>query len=122
LQSRESHWVIRGGIVTPEQLANGASPLPDEPGLCQISVAAQAGRSIEELAAASRFPNRQIGVTTREALVAAGAIDVRETPGRNPVHGDIIVPCGPEGSVAETLLEALAAVFLQRATPSRGPL
>jgi hypothetical protein len=116
----DREWVIRGGLVTAEQLANGASPITEEPGHCQISVAHQPGRSVEELAAISRFPHRQIGVTTRAALLAAGAVEVRQTPGRNPAHGDIIVACDENGRVSAALLDALAAVFEQRENPSRG--
>jgi hypothetical protein len=113
--------VVRGGVTTPEQLANGASPIPDEPGLCQISVAFQPGRTVEQLVAVSRFPNRQISVTTAEALIAAGAVEIRQTPGRNPVHGDIIAPCNAEGEIAPTLLQALAGAFVQRPNPGRIP-
>ena len=115
----EPNWVVRGGVVTVEQLANGASPISGEPGLCQISVAFQPGRTVDELALASRFPHSQIGVTTREAVIAAGALDVRQTPGRNPVHGDIIVACGADGRVDRALLESLATRFAQRPNPAR---
>ena len=118
---RAPEWVVRGGVVTPEQLANGARPSPGAPGRCEISVAFQPGRTVEELAAFSKFPNSQISVTTRETLLAAGAIEVRQTPGRNPVHGDIIVPCSAEGTVDPDLLAALARVFTQRPNPARGP-
>ena len=118
---REPEWVIRGGIVTLEQLTNGARPISGARDLCEISVAFQPGRTVEELAAFSRFPNAQISVTTRETLLAAGTIEVRQTPGRNPVHGDIIVPCSTEGTVDPDLLAALARVFTQRPNPARGP-
>jgi hypothetical protein len=116
----DQEWVVRGGLVTVEQLANGTSPIADEPGFCQISVAYQPGRSVEELAALSRFPHRHIGVTTRAALLTAGAVEARRTPGRNPAHGDIIVACDENERISAALLDALAAVFEQRENPSRG--
>jgi len=86
-----------------------------------ISVAYKPGLTVEELANASRFPHRQIGVSTSRKLIAAGALEIRQSPGRNPVHGDIIVPCGPEGTAASMILQALASMFEQQLNPSRLP-
>jgi hypothetical protein len=98
-ENAEPDWVIRGGVATVEQL----------------------GLTVEELAALSRFPNAQISVTTRDAVLAAGALDVRRTPGRNPVHADIIVPCMPDGTPDRQVVESLASIFAQRPNPARGP-
>jgi hypothetical protein len=61
----------------------------------------------------------RISVSTLEALLAAGAIDVRQTPGRNPVHGDIIVACDSTGGVPSALLDVIARTFTQRPNPAR---
>jgi hypothetical protein len=120
-ENAEPDWVIRGGVATVEQLVNGASPILNDPGFCEISAAFQPGLTVEELAALSRFPNAQISVTTRDAVLAAGALDVRRTPGRNPVHADIIVPCMPDGTPDRQVVESLVSVFAQRPNPARGP-
>ncbi|MDO8756743.1 MAG: hypothetical protein Q7J64_01915, partial [Elusimicrobiota bacterium] len=79
-QGQEPVWVVRGGVVTPEQLKTGAKLHRGIPGLFGFSVQSAPGKTIEELAAAGRFRNGQISVATVDALLAVGVLIVK-SPG-----------------------------------------
>ncbi|MGH2410875.1 MAG: RHS repeat-associated core domain-containing protein, partial [Chloroflexota bacterium] len=69
----EPDWIVRGGIATAKQLQVGTTQHALMPGLNGFSVQYAPGRSIQQLAAAGRFPNASISVTTVEQLEAAAA-------------------------------------------------
>jgi hypothetical protein len=118
----EPHWVVRGGIATPSQLQTGTARhrgVPDPPGLYGFSVQYQSGKTIQELAAAGRFRNAQISVTTDVALVAAGvaagyAVSIVKSPGAG-YHYTVQVPF----PLPLDLAVALSAVFTQQLNPAR---
>ena len=119
---QESHWVVRGGVATPRQLQAGTARhrgVPDPPGLYGFSVQYHPGKTIQELAAAGRFRNVQISVTTAEVLIAAGAVvgytvGIIQSPGAG-YHHTVQVPCPFSWDVAV----ALSAVFTQMPNPAR---
>ena len=119
---QESHWVVRGGVATPRQLQAGTARhrgVPDPPGLYGFSVQYHPGKTIQELAAAGRFRNAQISVTTAEVLIAAGAVvgytvGIIQSPGAG-YHHTVQVPCPFSWDVAV----ALSAVFTQLPNPAR---
>jgi len=115
----EPTWIVRGGITTPDQLANGTRAHVAVPGLFGFSVQHDPGRTREDLAAAGRFPNAQISVTTAEQLIAAGravGYDVRivRRPGRG-FHHTVETPDPLPGDLAE----ALSGAFHQVPNPVR---
>jgi len=119
---QESHWVVRGGVATPHQLQAGTGRhrgVPDPPGLYGFSVQYRPGKTIQELAAAGRFRNAHISVTTNEALIAAGAlvgyiVCIVQSPGAG-YHHTVQVPFPLPWDVAV----ALSAVFTQMPNPAR---
>jgi hypothetical protein len=110
------------GVATPSQLQAGTARhrgVPDAPGLYGFSVQYQPGKTVHELAAAGRFRNAQISVTTDAALVAAGvaagyAISIVKSPGAG-YHYKVQVPF----PLPLDLAVALSAVFRQRPNPVR---
>jgi hypothetical protein len=86
---QELNWVVRGGVATPSQLQAGTARhrgVPEPPGLFGFSVQYQPGKTIQELAAAGRFRNVQISVTTIEELIATGLsagypVSIVQSPG-----------------------------------------
>jgi len=119
---KEPHWIVRGGVATPSQLQAGTTQhrgIPDPPGLCGFSVQYQPGKTVKELAAAGRFRNAQISVTTEEELIAAGLaagypVKVVKSPGTG-YHHTVQVPC----PLPLDLAEALSATFIQMSNPAR---
>ena len=119
---QEAHWVGRGGVATPRQLQAGTARhrgVPDPPGLYGFSVQYHPGKTIQELAAAGRFRNAHISVTTNEALIAAGAlvgyiVCIVQSPGAG-YHHTVQVPFPLPWDVAV----ALSAVFTQMPNPAR---
>ena len=104
---KEPNWVVRGGVATPRQLQTGTAKhlgVPDPPGLFGFSIQYQPEKAIQELAAAGKFRNAQISVTTQEELIAAGlsagyAVRIVKSPGAGyhhtvPVHFSITVGSG----------------------------
>jgi hypothetical protein len=85
-------WVVRGGIASPPQLVNGygrhaALVTP----LYGFSVQYQPGKTIEELALAGQFRNRQISYADDDALQAAVqsvgyTMQLVKSPGRGFHH------------------------------------
>jgi hypothetical protein len=79
----------------------------------------QSGQTIQELAAAGRFRNAHISVTTDVALVAAGvaagyAVSIVKSPGVG-YHHTVQVPF----PLPLDLAVALSAVFTQQRNPAR---
>ena len=119
---QESHWVVRGGVATPRQLQAGTARhrgMPDPPGLYGFSVQYHPGKTIQELAAAGRFHNAQISVTTDAALIAAGVlvgytVCIMQSPGAG-YHHTVHVPF----PFSWDLAVALSAVFTQMPNPAR---
>ncbi len=119
---QDSHWVVRGGVTTPRQLQAGTARhrgVPEPPGLYGFSVQYHPGRTIQELAAAGRFRNAQISVTTDAALIAAGVVvgytvSIIQSPGAG-YHHTVQVPCPFPWDLAV----ALSAVFTQMPNPVR---
>jgi hypothetical protein len=115
----EPNWVVRAGVVTPEQLKNGVGGHALMPGLHGFSVQSELGRTIFQLGEAGHFPNAQISVSTVEALVAAGqamaySVRVVKSPGRG-FHCTVEVP----EPLPDTLAEALSHEFTQLPNPAR---
>jgi hypothetical protein len=84
------------------------------PGLFGFSVQYQPGKSIEALAAAARFPNTQISVSTDELIIAAGRkaeYDLRlvKSPGRG-FHHTVEVPFPLPSELTEALSPAFTAM------------
>ncbi len=119
---QEPNWAIRGGVATPSQLQAGTARhrgVPDPPGLFGFSVQYQPGKTIQELAAAGRFRNVQISVTTTEELIAAGLsagypVSTVRSPGAG-YHHTVRVPF----PLPLDLAVALSAVFTQMPNPAR---
>ena len=122
LSEQARNWVVRGGVATPRQLQAGTARhrgVPDPPGLYGFSVQYHPGMTIQELAAAGRFRNAQISVTTAEVLIAAGAVvgytvGIIQSPGAG-YHHTVQVPCPFPWDLAV----ALSAVFTQMPNPAR---
>jgi hypothetical protein len=77
------------------------------------------GKTIQELAAAGRFRNAHISVTTDAALIAAGVsvgytVYIVQSPGAG-YHHTVQVPCPFPWDLAV----ALSAVFTQMPNPAR---
>src|SRR5262245_65678087 len=118
----EPRWIVRGGVATPSQLQAGTARhrgVPGSPGLYGFSVQYQLGKTIQELAAAGRFRNAHISVTTDVALVAAGvaagyAVSIVKSPGAG-YHHTVQVPF----PLPLDLAVALSVVFTQEENPAR---
>jgi hypothetical protein len=128
---REPNWVVRAGVATAQQLQGGTDFHRHVPGLYGFSVQREAGKTIQELAAAGQFPNGQISVATVEALVAAAAsegyiVAVVKSPG-NGFHHTVAVPLNPQlqaypaQKMPPELAEALSNVFVPQPNPARVP-
>ena len=76
--------VVRGGRNRPEDIARGWGIHPS--GVAGVSVEAASSTSLSELC--TTIPHTQIGVTTIEAIRAAGG-DVIRTSGRSPYHATL---------------------------------
>ena len=115
----EPNWVVRGGLATPRQLQAGSDEHRGAPGLFGFSVQHQPGLTIEQLAAAGRFPHAQISVTTTEDLVAAASdagytLAVVRSPGKG-MHCTVQVP----DPLPDDLALALSQAFAARPNPAR---
>ena len=105
--------IVRGGIATAAQLANGCGDHLDHPGIHGFSVQAEPGMEAEELARAGAYPNAKISVTTVKKLRDAG-YDIVRTKGRG-FHATVVVPRNwhpPDAS-------KLAGVFEVESNPAR---
>ena len=111
--SNEPVWVVRAGVATPQQLKNGVDEHRRVPGLTGFSVQSAPGKTIEELAAAGRFPNAQISVTTVDALLAV-YVRVVKSPGEGYHHTAVT-----EDPLMSPHAEAISAVFKQLPNPAQ---
>ena len=106
--------VVRGGVVTTEQIIAGAEALDTDGNVLGVSVRSAEGLSEAELAAggvgARPFPNGQIGVTTAGEIRGVGGTIERTPRPDNIYHCDI---CGPP--------QPLADVFEQKPNPVKRP-
>lgn len=117
-QTGRSDIVVRGGIATPQQLQRGIAEYAQVPGLTGFSVQSAPGKTINELAAAGQFRNKQISVTTVGELENAGGalgfhIRVVPSPGRG-FHNTATTP----NPLPDDLAIALSKVFRQIPNPS----
>ncbi|MBM3242357.1 hypothetical protein FJZ31_39330 [Candidatus Poribacteria bacterium] len=113
-----SDIVFRGGIATPQQLQKGIAEHARVEGLTGFSVQSAHGKTINELAAAGQFRNKQISVTTVGELEDAGwslgfNVRVIPSPGRG-FHNTVTTP----NPLPDDLAEALSEVFRQMPNPS----
>ena len=113
----EPNWIVRGGVVTPQQLTNGVREHLAVPGLFGFSVQFNPGLSREQMAAAGQFPHGQISYTTESELMAAAEANPSErlikSPGRG-FHYTVAVPM----PLPPDLAQALSDVFMQMPNPS----
>jgi hypothetical protein len=117
----QPNWVVRGGQATPERLQRGTAEHLAVSGLFGFSVQYQPGQSVAALAAAGRFPNAQISVSTDERLFAAGReagydVHVVKSPGRG-FHHTVEVPF----PLPDALAEALSLAFTAMPNPAEMP-
>lgn len=84
-QLPDEAFVVRGGRNLPDDLRRGTGTHPS--GVTGVSVECAEGLSVEDLAAI--IPHGQLGVTTVEAIRAAGG-DVVRTAGRSPRHATLV--------------------------------
>lgn len=115
--AERSDIVVRGGIVTPQQLQRGIAEHVRVPGLTGFSVQSAPGKAIDQLAAAGQFRNRQISVTTigefEDAAAALGFnVSVVPSPGRG-FHCTVTTP----NPLPDDFALALSQVFRQMPNP-----
>ena len=113
----EPNWVVRGGTATEDQLKRGTLEHIRVPGLYGFSVQHQPGQTIDQLASAGQFRNKQISVATAEALIAAAAtagynIAIVKSPGRG-YHHTVQTPY----PLPDQLAAALSKAFTQMPNP-----
>jgi RHS repeat-associated protein len=104
-------FVVRGGVTTPQQLQRGVAEHHAVPGLTGFSVQSAPGQTVEQLAAAGRFPNTQISVTTVRELQRIG-VPVRPSPGQG-FHNTAVTPLPLSDSQAMQISD----VFRQQPNP-----
>jgi len=90
-------FVVRGGVATPEQIAQGIGPHRDVPGLIGFSAQSRAGATVHELASTGGignkpFPHGKVSVTTAGQLRCIGC-EVIPSPGAGANH--VTVTPGP---------------------------
>lgn len=112
-REQEPAWVVRGGVTTRKQLQEGVKEHEGVRGLTGFSVQSAPGKTVEELAAAGRFRNGQISVTTVAALLAVG-VPVVKSPGTG--HHNT---AKTEAPLASPHADAISAVFKQMANPAQ---
>ena len=106
-----TQFVVRGGLASPSQLARGTAQTPF--GLYGFSVQTAPRVSVEGLAKAGRFPNKQISVTTIGRLQSIPGVVVHApTPGRG-LHGTVTVPNPPP----QGLFDAISSAFTTQPNP-----
>lgn len=79
--------VVRGGLVTGDQLRQGCG---EHEGVFGFSVQCETAMSVKDLVRAGTIPNRTVGVSTVGELKAVG-YDVIRTSGRGK-HATVVVP------------------------------
>ncbi len=109
----EDVWVVRGGVADASNLMKGVDEHSGVPGLTGFSVQSERGKTVEELAAAARFRNNQISVTTVQRLAAIG-VAVVPSPGRG-FHKTAVTP----NPLPEVQAQLISTVFTKRPNPAR---
>jgi RHS repeat-associated protein len=119
----EPNWVVRGGTAAPDNLQKGYGPHDQVPGLYGFSVQYQPGKTLDQLAQAGQFKNKQISYQTDLILIGAavalgyGALLV-PSPGPG-YHADFEVL--QNGVVLQQLptdlADALSAAFIRKPNP-----
>jgi RHS repeat-associated protein len=107
--------VVRAGVATPNSLIAGSAEHLAVPGLYGFSVQSEPGRSVNDLAQAGAFPNRQISVTTTAELAGVG-VAVVPSPGAG-YHATAQVP----NPLSADLASSISGVFRQQENPFRVP-
>jgi len=120
-----SNWVVRAGLAKTERLQAGFQEHLGAPGVFGFSVQYEPGRTIEELAAAGRFPNGQISYAADTALSDAARnlgydLALIKTPGRG-FHYTLGLRASATSDIVQQLpddvAQAFEAVFQQRDNP-----
>lgn len=109
----QAQYVVRAGLARASTLIDGTGEHSLLPGLTGFSVQSAPGVSVQDLARGGGFRNRQISVTTREALVRHGFDLLFPTPGRGAYHATVRVPYPLPVNIAELL----ASLFVQTPNP-----
>jgi len=107
--------VVRAGVATPNSLIAGSAEHSAVPGLYGFSVQSAPGLSVDDLARAGAFPNRQISVTTTAELAGVG-VAVVPSPGAG-YHATAQVP----NPLSADLASSISGVFRQQDNPFRVP-
>jgi hypothetical protein len=115
--TQQPQYVVRGGVATPDNLIAGTNPLPPQYGAPSgFSVQSAPGRTINELAAAGRFPNAQISYSTTDKLSRVGHPVLTGTPGRG-LHATVVAP----HPLSRADAERISAQFTVTQNPARCP-
>jgi RHS repeat-associated protein len=107
--------VVRAGVATPNSLITQSLEHSAVPGLYGFSVQSAPGLSVDDLARAGAFPNRQISVTTTAELAGVG-VAVVPSPGAG-YHATAQVP----NPLPPDLASSISGVFRQQDNPFRVP-
>jgi hypothetical protein len=100
-------YVMRGGMMTLENLRTNAEAHFDEFGEYGLSVFSVPGMSVQELALLANRPNRTMRVSTCARIRAVGYLIVRSEEEGGPGHADIKLPEEP----TDEILQVIADVF-----------
>jgi peptide/nickel transport system substrate-binding protein len=115
--SDSSSLVVLSGVVTPRRLQRKVSGYRNVPNIIGFSVQSTPQKTLQELALAGRFYDRQLSVTTVEELLKAGQsagmeIKVVAAPGRG-FHSIVVTP----RVLSDTAAQALSNVFRPMPNP-----
>ena len=113
LVTEADQYVVRAGIARPDNLIGGTTAHRLIPALTGFSVQSAPGVLIEELARGGEFRNRQISVTTRNALRWHGFDVVFPTPGRGAYHATVRAP----NPLPPDSAELISGLFVQYPNP-----
>ncbi|MEO7000179.1 MAG: hypothetical protein ABI068_00090 [Ktedonobacterales bacterium] len=122
-------WVVRAGAASVDYLIRGYTEHTRARGVFGFSVQSAAGKTVEELAAAGRFPNAQISYATLDTLQAAVQhlgyrVRLVKTPGTG-FHHTLTVLYDANGIMLRTLPRdaavAISAAFQRMPNPSPAP-
>jgi RHS repeat-associated protein len=113
----DSAFVVRGGVATEKQIAQGIGPHRDVPGLTGFSAQSRAGATVEELASrggvgGGPFPHGQVSVTTAGKLRCLGC-DVVSSPGAGANHVTVVPGRATPAEISD--------LFVPRPNPARRP-
>jgi hypothetical protein len=117
LADEADQYVVRAGMARPDNLIAGTTVHRLIPGLTGFSVQSAPRVTVETLALGGQFRNRQISVTTRNALQQHGFEVVFPTPGRGAYHATVRAPDPLSPDVAALL----SGLFVQCANPHPVP-